>query len=190
MKDVEKRIDALIEKEKERDQKRKEERKRKEEHEKARREEEQSRIDNMYLDVAARVTDTHVEKDPEKMKRKERELLDAIIDAFKAGYRDARNNEEDKDRDDMMLDNLIHSIPQLSNEQLKYMKKTYENKKNKIVVEKLMRDEKPSPQEVKVLEAYRTIEKEIERRRQAEMMHQVGVGQDKGNTKKKGQMKR
>lgn len=189
MKDVEKQIDELIHEGKQRDYEKRKEKQAREEQKKASEREEQYRINNMYINIAERVTDARPEKDAEKMKRKERELLDAIIDSFKAGYRDGFKDAYDEQKrpdENMVMDNLIHAIPKMSNEQLKYHYKTYEDKKNKIVDEKLKKNVKPTPEEVKVLEVYRAVEKEIERRRQVEMSIQHSDGEIKDKDKKNG----
>ena len=146
-------------------------RKRQEEQEKEmerRRKEEHTRI---LFDIASRVVDATPEKTEHAMKRREREVLDAIIESFRWGQEDGRHAQMHKDQSQNMLreKNLISSFPKMSNEQLKHFKKEYEKKVDKLKKEKIDKGVELTPPDRMMVETYKAIMREVAKRQQQEI---------------------
>lgn len=123
-------------------------------------------------DIAARVTDATPEKDEQKMKRRERDILDAIVESFKDGYRQGYDAEMAKARaqKEMVANNIIQALPDMSKEQLAFFKKDYEKKMKKIKEEKVSKGIALSEEEKKDVEVYKAVKVEIEKRMKKEQM--------------------
>lgn len=163
------------------------------EHEMARR---KHHGDMEFWNIMGQVTDaTPVEK------QRKRDIADVLQEIFMLARKmdeapEPHHGKEQKSG--MVEENLARSLPQMSKQQLEYVKKEYTKKANKIKQEKVDMGKSLSNEDKIVLKTYQAINMELAKRRQQEQskeMNQIRVNEqimepEQKDKKKKSSSKR